>query len=96
MTGSVDVTVAGAGIIGSSIAWKLARKRLRVMLLDAGGMGVEASWASAGMLAPGGEFDRSGPWLDFRVGKLPAVPKPSIGVDRRKRLLNRFPKVRSH
>jgi glycine oxidase len=67
MTGSVDVIVVGAGIIGSSIAWKLARTRLRVVLLDAGGMGGEASWASAGMLAPGGEFDRSGPWLNFAL-----------------------------
>jgi glycine oxidase len=71
MTGSVDVTVVGAGIIGSSIASKLARKRLRVMLLDAGGMGGEASWASAGMLAPAGEFDRSLPMVGFSRWKAP-------------------------
>ena len=67
MTERADVIVVGAGIIGSSIAWKLARKGLRVVLIDARAMGGEASWASAGMLAPGGEFDRSGPWLDFAL-----------------------------
>ncbi|MGH9629261.1 MAG: NAD(P)/FAD-dependent oxidoreductase, partial [Bryobacteraceae bacterium] len=58
---TVDVIVAGAGIIGSSIAWRLAQAGLRVRLQDAGRMGGEASTAGAGMLAPGGElFDRSG------------------------------------
>src|SRR5882672_8913432 len=52
---SPDAIVIGAGIIGSSIAWKLAAAGLRVTLLDARQMGGEASWAGAGMLAPGGE-----------------------------------------
>lgn len=52
-----DVIVVGAGIIGSSIAWRLAQHGLRVQLHEAGRMGCQASSAGAGMLAPGGEVD---------------------------------------
>jgi glycine oxidase len=51
------VIVAGAGIIGLSSAWRMARAGVRVVLLDAREAGAEASWAGAGMLAPGGEID---------------------------------------
>ena len=52
-----DVIVVGAGIIGSSIAWRLAQRGVSVQLRDAGRMGCQASSAGAGMLAPGGEVD---------------------------------------
>jgi glycine oxidase len=65
-----DVIIAGGGVIGASIAWRLARNRLRVLLLDAGKIGSEASSAAAGMLAPGGEFDQPSPLLDFAIGSL--------------------------
>src|SRR5215475_11023567 len=63
----MDVIVIGAGIIGSSIAWRLAQKGLKVALLDAGKAGAEASWAGAGMLAPGGEVDERTEWSDFAL-----------------------------
>lgn len=47
----------GAGIVGSSIAWRLAQAGVRVGLADAGALGGEASSAGAGMLAPSGEFE---------------------------------------
>jgi glycine oxidase len=47
----------GGGIIGMSIAWRLSQAGLRVTVYDKGIIGREASWAGAGMLAPGGEFD---------------------------------------
>ena len=56
-TPAPDVVIIGAGIIGGSIAWRLAQSGLRVMMVDAGVMGGEASWAGAGMLAPGGEME---------------------------------------
>jgi glycine oxidase len=65
-----DVIIAGGGIIGASIAWRLARERIRVLLLDAAKMGSEASSAAAGMLAPGGEFDQPSPLLDFAMDSL--------------------------
>ncbi|HKD08215.1 MAG TPA: FAD-dependent oxidoreductase [Bryobacteraceae bacterium] len=49
--------IAGAGIIGLSCAWRLSQKGHRVMVFDAGRAGGEASWAGAGMLAPGGEYE---------------------------------------
>jgi glycine oxidase len=63
----MDVIVIGAGIIGSSIAWRLAQRGLRVTLLDAGKAGGEASWAGAGMLAPGGEVTERTVWSDFTL-----------------------------
>jgi glycine oxidase len=53
-----DAIVVGAGIIGSSIAWRLAQRGLSVELRDAGRMGAQASSAGAGMLAPGGEIEQ--------------------------------------
>ena len=65
-----DVIIAGGGVIGASIAWRLARNQLRVLLLDACAIGSEASSAAAGMLAPGGEFDQPSPLLDFAIASL--------------------------
>jgi glycine oxidase len=50
-----DVIVIGAGIIGSSIALRLAQAGLRVAVFDRGEPGGEASSAAAGMIAPQGE-----------------------------------------
>src|SRR5271163_4229762 len=71
----MDAVVIGAGIIGSSIAWRLAQKGLRVTLLDAGKVGGEASWAGAGMLAPGGEVTERTEWSDFAVHSLHLYPQ---------------------
>lgn len=71
---SPDAIVIGAGIIGSSIAWKLAGAGLRVTLLDAGQMGGEASWAGAGMLAPGGEVKVRDAWSDLALESLHMYP----------------------
>src|SRR5215467_13574273 len=65
-----DVAVIGAGIIGSSIAWRLAQAGCQVAILDAGSVGAEASWAGAGMLAPGGEIEHRSAWADFALASL--------------------------
>lgn len=54
--------VVGAGIIGSSIAWRWAQLGIQVTLMDAGSFGGEASGAAAGMLAPGGELFGASPF----------------------------------
>lgn len=48
---SYDAVVAGAGLIGASIALELAQAGLRVALFDAQDPGCEASWASAGIIS---------------------------------------------
>ena len=50
-----DVTVAGGGLIGASIALELACAGLKVAIFDAQKPGREASWASAGMISPSPE-----------------------------------------
>jgi len=55
------VIVVGGGIIGLACAWRLAQKGVDVTLFDAAATGSEASWAGAGMLAPGGEVEEDTP-----------------------------------
>lgn len=50
-----EVLIVGGGLIGSSIAWRLAQKGARVAIADAGNLGGEASPAGAGMLSPRSE-----------------------------------------
>ena len=71
----MDVIVIGAGIIGLSIAWRLAQRGLRVTMFDAGQAGREASWAGAGMLAPGGEVTERTEWSDFALHSLRLYPE---------------------
>jgi glycine oxidase len=52
-----SIAVAGGGIIGLTVAWRLAQHGYQVTVFDKGAMGGESSWAGAGMLAPGGEID---------------------------------------
>jgi glycine oxidase len=53
---AADVLIIGGGIIGCSIAWRLAQAGMKVTLLDRSEPGAEASSAAAGMLAPLGEM----------------------------------------
>jgi len=48
----MDVIVVGAGIIGTAVAWALARRGARVRVLDMRDVGQGATQASAGILAP--------------------------------------------
>jgi glycine oxidase len=57
----VSIAVAGGGIVGLTLAWRLAQRGFSVTVFDKGAMGGEASWAGAGMLAPGGEILATSP-----------------------------------
>jgi len=75
----VDAAVIGAGVIGLSIAWRLACRRLSIAVFDRASAGSGASLAATGMLAaaaehePGGEdllalgLDSQALWPDFRA-----------------------------
>src|SRR5580700_9077982 len=74
MSRSPDAIVIGAGIVGGSIAWRLAQAGAAVTLIDAGTLGGEASWAGAGMLAPGGEFASRSGWAEFALESAALYP----------------------
>src|SRR5215472_9120572 len=69
-----DVLIAGAGLIGSSIAWRLGQGGARVTLCDSGTLGGETSSAGAGMLSPGGEFDKPSVWIDLAIEGMGLYP----------------------
>jgi len=52
MTRNPDVLIIGGGIVGTAIAWRLAKDGHAVTLLEKGEIGREASWAAGGMLTP--------------------------------------------
>src|SRR5437764_15054785 len=68
------VLIIGAGLIGSSIAWRLSRRGVPVRLCDSGMLGGETSSAGAGMLSPGGEFDKPSVWMDLAVASMAMYP----------------------
>ncbi len=59
--------VIGAGIIGGSVAWRLACEGAAVTILERGRAGQEASWAAAGMIAPQAEAQGPGPFFDLCI-----------------------------
>jgi glycine oxidase len=62
---SGSIAIVGGGVIGLSVAWRLAQSGRSVTLFDQSKTGSEASWAAAGMLAPGGEYDEHSPVAEF-------------------------------
>src|SRR5262245_35394592 len=47
-----DCLILGAGVVGLSLAYELAKRKWSVGLLEKGLIGREASWAGAGILPP--------------------------------------------
>ena len=68
MIRTADVVVVGGGVIGCAIARELARRGVRrVVVVERGEVGAEASRAAAGMVAPQAECEASGPLLRLGV-----------------------------
>ncbi|OPA77763.1 glycine oxidase ThiO [Paenibacillus selenitireducens] len=65
MQRTVDVVIIGAGVIGCSIAYQLARRGISTRVYDKNQIGAEASSAAAGMLAAQAEFMDSRPLFDL-------------------------------
>lgn len=60
-----DVIVVGGGVIGCSIAWRLAQSGMKVTVIERGRVGCEASRAAAGMLSPQGGAESAGSFFDL-------------------------------
>jgi len=67
-TPEFDVAVAGAGIVGASVAWHLARAGLRVAVIDATGPAAAASGASDGAVSVASK--KPGPMARLASGSL--------------------------
>ncbi len=57
--------IIGGGIIGGSIAWRLASEGAEVKVLERGRLGLEASWAAAGLIGPQVEAQEPGLFFDL-------------------------------
>lgn len=62
-----EVAIIGGGVIGCAIAWRLGQAGLRVMVIERGEPGREASHAAAGMLAPLAEADQADDFFHLAV-----------------------------
>src|SRR5215208_4808639 len=60
-----DVIIVGGGVIGCSIALRVAQAGLKVAVFERGRVGCEASRAAAGMLSPQVEANGRGPFLEL-------------------------------
>jgi glycine oxidase len=69
-----DVALVGGGIIGISAAFELAAQKLHVLVLDRQECGREASWAAAGMLAPGTDEPHSAALVPLMKRSLELYP----------------------
>jgi glycine oxidase len=66
-----DIIVIGAGVVGSAVAYELARRGASVQIVDDRQPGMGATQASAGMLAPFTEAkDRDAAFLDLAMRSL--------------------------
>ena len=60
-----DVIILGGGIIGCALAEELARHGRRVIVLERGRIGAEASSAAAGILAAQMDIPAPGPFFEL-------------------------------
>lgn len=72
--GHADIVVVGGGVVGLSLAWRLAQVKAAVTVIDAGRADGQASVAAAGMLAPLAEAQRGGPLVGPGLDSLRRYP----------------------
>ncbi len=74
-TQGAEVVIAGAGIIGCAIAYELSRKGASCLLLDSRRLGMAATNAAAGILAPLAEFQRPDALVHLGLTSLRLYPQ---------------------
>ncbi len=85
-----DVAIIGGGIIGAAVAFEFAERKLRVVLLDRQQPGQEASWAAAGMLAPGPEYSDGLELIPFAQASFKLYPEFVRRIEERSGLRTGF------
>lgn len=83
MRNLADVLIIGGGIIGLTTAYSLAKAGARVTVLDRQDLGREASWAGAGIIAPGRLAGAATPIDQLRA--LSAESFPALSAELRER-----------
>jgi len=76
--GPRSAIVAGAGVVGLSVAWFLQERGVEVTVVDRVGVAAGASWGNAGYLAPGLTIPLNEPHI-LRYG-VQALLKPTAAV----------------
>jgi glycine oxidase len=74
MTRTVDVVVIGGGVIGSAIAWNLAKQKQQTILVEKNQPGREASAAAAGILAVASGRSKRGPMYQLKSASQKLYP----------------------
>lgn len=82
MAGLLQVVVAGAGIIGLTVARELARAGARVTVVDPRPPASEASWAAAGMLSPSSDVHPPGAFRDLCLAARNLYPEYVAELER--------------
>lgn len=74
MAGSPDLIVVGGGLIGCTVALRMALRGATVTVIERGEPCRAATWAAGGMLSPFGEAGDNAAFLDLAVSSLDLYP----------------------
>lgn len=85
-----DSIVLGGGIIGCALAEELARRGQRVVVLERGQVGLEASSAAAGILSGQMDLADPGPFFDFCQAARSLYPAWLHRIERAARMSTEF------
>src|SRR2546423_7070997 len=76
----MDVAVVGAGVVGLTSALRLVGAGLRVLVIERGEPGREASWAAAGILGAQSESHGAGPLFELCLRSRALYPELSADL----------------
>src|SRR5581483_743367 len=71
---ATDVVIIGGGVIGCAIAYYLCKSDIKVLIVEQGEIGKQASSAAAGLLAPLGPLAGPGPFADLLLAGFALFP----------------------